>query len=95
MKNSKTFDKRLADLQPSQLYVCREKLKVVEEQIRKEGSGSMEPIPLKKFEEASVCWEPDEWDWDVYRKCLRWCEKEGVNTPYDLMDRVIDEAEWK
>lgn len=46
-----TFKARLSELQPSQLYICREKLTAVECSIA-EGQGT-EPVPVKELDGAS------------------------------------------
>lgn len=36
-----------------------------------------------------LMWEPDEWDWDMYRACVKECRDRGVTSPYDLTGRVV------
>lgn len=47
------------------------------------------------YKEVPVCWESDELDWEAYKECLRWCDEEGINSPKDLLDRVVDVDDWK
>ena len=39
--------------------------------------------------------DPDDLDWDMYRECVRECRNRGVNTPADLLSRIISETEYK
>jgi hypothetical protein len=40
-----TFDAKLSDLQPSQLYICAEKLAVIARTLR--GGAPLDPVPVK------------------------------------------------
>jgi|GEM_PF-174939 len=40
-------------------------------------------------------WEPDEWDWEMYRRCVRECRERGVVSPHDLTDRVVSAADYR
>ncbi|MBR4331798.1 MAG: hypothetical protein IKP72_03885 [Clostridia bacterium] len=42
-----------------------------------------------------LMWEPDEWDWDMYRRCVEECRARGVTSPYDLAGRVVSAADYK
>ena len=44
-----SFDANLAELQPSQLYICAEKLAEVERSLRNASGRSMEPVPVKQL----------------------------------------------
>ncbi len=39
--------------------------------------------------------DPDDLDWDMYRECVRECRNRGVNTPADLLSRIISETEYR
>ena len=39
-------------------------------------------------------WEQDEWDWEMYRRCVRECELRDVNHVDDLIPRIIPEREY-
>ncbi|MBR3311171.1 MAG: hypothetical protein IKG15_05010 [Solobacterium sp.] len=39
--------------------------------------------------------DPDDLDWDMYRECVWECRNRGVNTPEDLLARIISETEYK
>lgn len=41
-----------------------------------------------------LIWEPEEWDWEMYRRCVRECILRDVHTPADLIPRVIPEGEY-
>ena len=42
-----------------------------------------------------LMWEPDEWDWDMYRACVKECRARGVFSPYDLTGRVVPAEEYQ
>ncbi len=49
-------------------------------------SAGLKRVPL--------IWEPEEWDWEMYRRCVRECVLRDVHTPFDLIPRVIPEGEY-
>lgn len=49
-----TFEATLDELQPSQLYICAEKLAEVERSLGSASSGSMEPVPIKRLASRTV-----------------------------------------
>ena len=44
--------------------------------------------------EVTVYWEDEELDWDAYRICVEWCEKEGIHTIADLQNRIISQQDY-
>ena len=44
-----TFEASLADLQPSQIYICRDKLAKVEQAMTDVGWDRIEPVPVKRL----------------------------------------------
>jgi hypothetical protein len=46
---AKTFTMKLAEIQPSQLYVCDEKLAYVMDNLNRHKPEELEPIPVKKL----------------------------------------------
>ena len=44
--------------------------------------------------EVTVYWEDEELDWDAYRICVEWCEKEGIHTISDLQNRIISQQDY-
>ncbi|MBO4299415.1 MAG: hypothetical protein J5602_03895 [Clostridia bacterium] len=44
---------------------------------------------------APLMWEPDEWDWDMYRACVEECRARGVFSPYDLTARVVSQEDYE
>ena len=47
------------------------------------------------LERAPLMWEPDEWDWDMYRVCVKECRARGVFSPHDLAGRVVSAADYR
>ncbi len=47
------------------------------------------------LDRVPLMWEPDEWDWDMYRVCVEACRARGVTSPYDLTGRVVSAADYK
>ncbi|MEM2136997.1 MAG: ParB/Srx family N-terminal domain-containing protein [Candidatus Methanomethylicia archaeon] len=50
----KVFMMKLSDIQPSQLYICSEKLSEVMKTFNPNDPKSMEPIPIKKLDEDII-----------------------------------------
>jgi hypothetical protein len=50
---------------------------------------------LNGFSEVPVCWEDEEFDWDEYRTCVRWCKEEGIYTIADLRNRVVSQKDYE
>ncbi len=47
------------------------------------------------LESVPLMWEPDEWNWSMYRRCVEECRARGVYSPHDLTGRVISAADYK
>ena len=47
------------------------------------------------LERVPLMWEPDEWDWDMYRACVQECRSRGVLSPYDLAGRVVSAKDYQ
>lgn len=45
--------------------------------------------------EVPVIWEPEEWDWEAYRICIKWCKEEGVLSIEQLIHRVVNEVYYQ
>ncbi len=48
------FHISLSDIQPSQLYLCREKLIKIQSQFSKKSTAGFEPIPVKKLDSKII-----------------------------------------
>jgi len=53
-ENMDTFEANLCDLQPSQLYICSDKLAEVERSIRTEQGSLIDPLPVKRLGPRTV-----------------------------------------
>ena len=47
------------------------------------------------LEKVPLIWEPEEWDWEMYRRCIMACKEQGISTPKDLLQRVISAEEYE
>ena len=45
----KTFEANLSDLQPSQLYICSDKLAAVERSLTENAASEIDPVPVKRL----------------------------------------------
>lgn len=45
--------------------------------------------------ELPFVWETDELDWDMYRACVAACHEQGVQSPLDLLARVVNPREYQ
>ncbi|MEO0095934.1 MAG: hypothetical protein ABIL18_07225 [candidate division WOR-3 bacterium] len=50
---------------------------------------------LKGMREIKVEWETGEWDWDLYRLCVKWCKNANIKKISDLKNRIIPEKDYK
>ena len=101
----------LKDLQPSQFYISKNKIKEIEKWF-KEDLSNFDPIPVKLLDgrlvmtdghtraivaimhgidKVKVVEDNDDLSWDMYRKCVEECLNQGINSPYDLVNRIVDE----
>lgn len=108
---SPTFKLSLEQIQPSQLYICDDKLESV-----KDNWESTEPIPIKKLNgeiiftdghtrafyayqkgltEIEVYWDEDELDWEAYQICVDWCRDAGIFTIADLENRIVNQQDYE
>ncbi|MBS7636240.1 hypothetical protein KEJ37_02665 [Candidatus Bathyarchaeota archaeon] len=82
---------KLSEIQPSQLYICSEKLSVVMKAFNVDNPNGNEVILvdghirafaafLCSFSEIPVYWECEELDWYAYKICVEWRKKEGIHT---------------
>ncbi len=39
--------------------------------------------------------DPDELDWEMYRRCVAECRRRGVRSPADLLSRIVPEEEYR
>jgi hypothetical protein len=44
---------------------------------------------LRGVSEVSVYWYDEGLSWELYKVCVEWCKKDGIQTIADLEDRVI------
>jgi len=44
---------------------------------------------------VKVYWEREEYNWDLYRTCIRWCKEENINSIDDLKARIISPKEYE
>lgn len=101
----------LNKIQPSELYLSRDRLKSLEESGEK-----FEPLPVRKIgdrlfftdghhrafkllkegrEKIEIFRDKDDMDWLEYLICVNWCEKEGIEEISDLEGRIVDEEKFK
>lgn len=50
---------------------------------------------MKGVKEIEVEWETEEWDWDLYRLCVKWCKEEKLRKISDLKSRIMSERDYK
>lgn len=50
---------------------------------------------MKGVKEIEVEWETEEWDWDLYRSCVKWCKEEKLRKISDLKSRIMSERDYK
>ena len=42
-----------------------------------------------------LAWEEDSLDWDMYRRCVAECRKNGILSPQDLLCRIVPDADYR
>ncbi|MHA1610914.1 MAG: hypothetical protein ACTSYU_02580 [Promethearchaeota archaeon] len=101
----------LTDLIPSQLYLNREKIKALQDQINPFVLENIPPISIRKFgkntvfldghtraflayenglQKVPVYWETEEYDWEMYEICIKWCQDGKIFHISDLKDQILD-----
>ena len=50
---------------------------------------------LAGLESVPLVYDEDELDWNLYRYCVEQCNQKGIQSPYDLVDRVISAHEYE
>lgn len=38
--------------------------------------------------------EKEEWDWEMYYNCINECKNRNINSPYDLLNYIVDEKDY-
>lgn len=46
------------------------------------------------LDSVALVLENDKLDWDMYRACVKECEKRGVLSPEDLLSQIVSEEEY-
>ena len=46
------------------------------------------------LDSVPLMWDEDELSWDMYRACVRACQEQNINSPADLLGRIIPEEEY-
>ncbi|PVD15381.1 hypothetical protein V512_000260 [Mesotoga sp. Brook.08.105.5.1] len=109
---SERFKVRIEDLQPSQLYISKEKLRA----IRKKETLKSVPVPvidldgkfvmadghtraiaaiIEGYDSIFIEITDEKLDLEEYKECVKWCVEEGVFTPYDLVERIINHDDYE
>lgn len=47
------------------------------------------------LDSVPLVWDEDELSWDMYRACVAACREQGIESPRDLMTRIISEEEYR
>ena len=77
-----TFEANLSDLQPSQLYICSEKLAEEERSMRTEQGLSVDPLPVKRLGPRTVLT-------DGHGIHPAWLDSKSLGSPSPETNRVI------
>lgn len=80
-----TFKINLIDLQPSQIYICSDKLSTIEREMQKIDDNTFEPLPVKRIGSRIVLTDGHTRAFVAFRKGLK-----AVNTYWDT-----DELDWE
>ena len=46
------------------------------------------------LDRVPFCWDEDDLDWEMYRRCVQECRKWDIFSPTDLLGRIIPESEY-
>jgi len=44
---------------------------------------------------VKVYWEKEEYNWDLYRRCIQWCKEDNINSIDDLKGKIISSKEYE
>ena len=47
------------------------------------------------LDSVPLCWDEDDLDWGMYRRCVAECRKQSLFNPADLLGRIIPESEYE
>ena len=50
---------------------------------------------MHELDYVPLVWEKEELSWDVYQECVKECKRQNIESPYDLLSRIVDEDEYK
>ena len=50
---------------------------------------------MANLDSVPLCYEEEEWDWEMYRECIKEAKKRDIKSPYDLLKYIISEEEYK
>ena len=50
---------------------------------------------LAGLDTVPIVWDNDDLDMEAYGICINWCLEEGVNSPQDLVDRIIPQQQYE
>jgi RimJ/RimL family protein N-acetyltransferase len=50
---------------------------------------------LSNWDTIPVYWDTDELDMAAYATDVRWCEEEGIHSPYDLIGRIVPHKDYE
>ena len=47
------------------------------------------------IDKVKVIEDKDDLSWDMYRECVKECINQSINSPYDLVNRIVDEKTYR
>lgn len=50
---------------------------------------------MRGLDSVPLCWDEDELDWEMYRRCVQECRKQDILSPADLLGRVVAEDRYE
>lgn len=52
-------------------------------------------VCIAGWEEVPACMDTDELDMCAYAMAVKWCDDEGIKSPFDLMNRIISHRDYE
>ncbi len=50
---------------------------------------------LHKIPQVPVYWETEEYDWEAYAICIKWCEEAGITHVSKLHNRIVENQAYQ
>ena len=50
---------------------------------------------MEGLDSVPLCWDEDDLDWEMYRRCVQECRNQNIISPADLLGRIVSEDKYE